>query len=117
MIDDAGLIDFYEIKIHEAVSSVFRIFPVETSSSFHGSFLSRKESTKSESLVTTTLLERTFVDRGIGCSICQRQVQGVQRVMPVFEQEYGELPRELSVDEEPHAAFGSMRFTRLSRAA
>jgi hypothetical protein len=78
-----------------------------------------KESTKSASFVTTTRISRAEISTILSSVVRfpSGRVEGVNRVVPVLAQPPGEVARKLRIDEELHAASGSIRFTRLRRVA
>ena len=50
-------------------------------------------------------------------TVAQREIQRMQCIVTGFTQQAAESARQLRVDQEPHAAMRSMRFTCASRAA
>ena len=56
-------------------------------------------------------------DVGIGGTIPERQVQGMQGALTMLPQPAGKPPRWLLIDQESHAVSGSARFTCASLAA
>ena len=58
-----------------------------------------------------------LADLDVRRTIALRKIECVKDVVPQFAQPSGESRGKLRVQQEPHAAFGSICLTRLSRAA
>ena len=96
------------------------MLPVETNSSFQGSFCKRKLSTKSESFVIDydpLLCNGNGVYLRVRCSVAIRKIKRVDGVVASLGEAQNQPPRKLRVDEKLHATADSIRLICVIRVA